>query len=82
VYRERLSWHNLLYQDNFSGNPRFGPGYFKRRLVCSLKFVEIMFCSWVMVCLNNIICLYKFRMRRYIFVRIMNAVEEHDDYFV
>jgi hypothetical protein len=82
VDRERLSWNNLLYRDYFSENPIFDSEYFRRRLVCSLKYVGIMFCPWVMVSINNIICLHRFRMRRHVFVRIMNAVEEHDDYFV
>jgi hypothetical protein len=34
------------------------------------------------VCLNSIICLHRFRLRRLVFIHIMNAVEEHDDYFV
>jgi hypothetical protein len=35
-----------------------------------------------MYLIHNITCLYRFRMRLHAFVRIMNAVEEHDDYFV
>jgi hypothetical protein len=35
-----------------------------------------------MVCLNNIICLHGFQIRRHDFVRKMNVVEEHDDYFI
>jgi hypothetical protein len=63
VDRERLSWHNLLYWDYFSENPIFGLEYFRRRLVCSDKYVGIMVCPWVMVCLNNIICLHRLQMR-------------------
>jgi hypothetical protein len=34
------------------------------------------------VCLNSIICLDRFRLRRLVFIHIMNEVDEHDDYFV
>jgi hypothetical protein len=78
----RLLWHNLLYRDYFSENLIFGLEYFRWRLVCSHKYVGIMVCPWVMVYLNNIIYLHKFRMSRHVFVRIMNAIEEHDDYFI
>jgi hypothetical protein len=34
------------------------------------------------MCLNNIICLHMFRMRRHVFVCLLNTVEEHNDYFI
>jgi hypothetical protein len=57
---KKLWWHYLLYRDYFSDNPIFGLKYFSQMLVYSLKYVCIMFCPRVMVCLNNTICLHRF----------------------
>jgi hypothetical protein len=36
----------------------------------------------MMQLMHNIICLHMFRMRRHVFVRIMNTIEEYEGYYI
>jgi len=80
--RDRQSGHVRLYQDYFSDDPTYEPNYFRRRFVRTPYFFSIIPCICVRFLPNKFVFLHRFRMRRHVFVRIMNAVEDHDDYFV
>jgi hypothetical protein len=47
---EKLSWHYLLYRDYFAENSIFGPYFFRRRLLCSLKIWLLLSCTNVFHC--------------------------------
>ena len=74
--RDRQGGHARLYQDYFSDAPTYGPTFFRRRYiirlyVCCIYFMPIAYSS-----LSR-----RYRMSRSLFLRIANAVEEHDSFF-
>jgi hypothetical protein len=79
--RNREEGHARLYQDYFADYPTYGPSYFRRRYGINYStLVVILSCNnliWV-----RLIYLYRFRMRRTLFIRVLNDVEQHDEYFV
>jgi hypothetical protein len=81
INRNREAGHWRLYEDYFSDAPTYGPTFFRRRFVNDPFLFVRHFCasSWVRLIL---ITFFRFRMSRSLFLRILQAVEQHDDYFV
>ncbi|XP_062188941.1 uncharacterized protein LOC133892271 [Phragmites australis] len=81
INRNREAGHWRLYEDYFSDDPTYGPTFFHRRFVNGLFLFVRHFCSssWVRLIL---ITFFRFRMARSLFLRILQAVEQHDNYFV
>ena len=80
LYRDREGGHLRMYQDYLADDPTYGPTLFQRRFVC-IWMVLLIFDVY-----NNIDVLFSlsctYRMNRDLFLRIMHAVEDHDEYFV
>jgi hypothetical protein len=82
IYRDREGGHRRMFQDYLADNPTYGPDLFRRRLLFfNLRLVHII-CLISIRVVELLFLFFRFRMNRDLFLRIMNAVEAHDDYFV
>jgi len=80
LYRDREGGHKRMFQDYLAENPTYTPEQFRRRLF--LSNFRILFLCDELFCVFSKFNYILFRMSKDLFVRIMNAVEAHDDYFV
>jgi hypothetical protein len=69
-----------MFQDYLADEPTYGPILFRRRFVCiHLSYVHSTVCK---CCMLYFYLFFRYWIIRELFLRIMNAVESHDDYFV
>ena len=82
IHRDRVGGAWRLYNDYFSENPTYGPTFFRRRFAFNppIWFRNSQFILFL--CFLIRISFLRFRMGRSLFMRIVQAVEQHDDYFV
>ena len=82
IYRDREGGHRRMYQDYLADNPTYGPDLFHRRLLFfQLRLVHSI-CLIFVRGVQLLFLFFRFRMSKDLFLRIMNAVQVHDDYFV
>jgi hypothetical protein len=72
--------HLKIYQDYLTDDPTYGPTLFRQRFVCIRLILLIYDVHNNMDVLFFLFCRY--RMNRDLFLHIMHAVEDHDEYFV
>ncbi|CAN6326949.1 unnamed protein product [Urochloa humidicola] len=81
IDREREDGHWILHQDYFADEPTYGPTFFRRRFVfCQIHFIYL--CHQARINFRFLLYVCRFRMHQHLYLRILRAVEDHNDYFV